>query len=179
MKQKQDADPFVLAESRPGLFSLLCAAGIFVVFSVLGYTILDRQLYANILLARNDAEQTMNNLFAVMRQEGFQGRHRFGIRGEFPDFGVILTEYPRLSEKIAGIGWYSAHGMILARYGDVPDASPGKPPEAEPYSYRNYSFDRKSETLRVVSSIPASRARGMRAKDLRFFFSPCGRKATG
>jgi two-component system sensor histidine kinase HydH len=165
--------------ARPRLFSLLGAAGIFVLCSALGYTILNRQLYTNMLLARNEAEQTMNNLFTVIRQEKLQeerppGEPRyFGNKRELPDFVEIFEEYPRLKEKIAGIGWYSADGEILFRYGEIPDRYPGaegrtsavpKEPSGIP-PWRNYVFDEESRTLHVITYLPLPHSRKHRTQE--------------
>jgi two-component system sensor histidine kinase HydH len=154
----------------------LGAAGIFVLCSVLGYTILDRQLYTNMLLARNEAEQTMNNVFTVMRQERFQeerlpgeGRH-FGNRRELPDLTGILEEYPRLKQKIAGIAWYSEDGGILFRYGEVPGGYPGDGGRVVPEEpsglppWRNYAFDGETGTLHVITYLPPPHTRMHKSK---------------
>ncbi|MDR1932450.1 MAG: hypothetical protein LBQ57_06450 [Spirochaetales bacterium] len=134
-------------------------AGIFLLFTVLGYSFLRGQLYTNLLLARNKAEQTMNNLFTAMRQERFQEQsrepRRFRAEREFSGLTGVLDEYPLLKEKIAGIGVYSAEGENIFRYGDIPDRYPPPEEESPDGPLRNYVIDESSGNLHIVTLLPS------------------------
>ncbi|MCL1818858.1 MAG: hypothetical protein FWG35_07990, partial [Spirochaetaceae bacterium] len=148
--------------------SFLGMAGVFFACSALAYGFLRSQLYADLLLARGRAEQTMNTLFTAMRQERSQ-EGRFA-REPF-DVAEILEEYPELRERIAGIATYSAAGRLLFRYGEIaPETFSASPPSpGEESSWRNYLFDEKNKTVNIVSFLPAPRRRMQREDHAAFF----------
>ena len=148
--------------------SFLGMAGVFFACSALAYGFLRSQLYADLLLARGRAEQTMNTLFTAMRQDRPQ-EGRFA-REPF-DVAEILEEYPELREKIAGIATYSAGGRLLFRYGEIaPGILPAPPPPPEDASWRKYLFDEENKTINIISFLPAPRRRGHHREDRAAFF---------
>jgi signal transduction histidine kinase len=141
--------------------SLFAAGGVFILCSVFGCILLRSQLYANLLLARNDAQQIQNDFFTALRQERLQdGRHhswREGFKGEYQegaDFEDALEAYPRLKRKIAGIGLYTKRGGAVYRYGDVPAAWTLPPDEGDGALPRNYIMGEGNSSLRIVTLLP-------------------------
>ncbi|MDR3200743.1 MAG: HAMP domain-containing histidine kinase [Spirochaetales bacterium] len=148
--------------------SLLGTAGVFILCSVFGYGLLRSQLYANLLLARNDAEQTQSSFFTALRQERFQDE-RFSPGGprrgeerenrenhgkEGAGFEEVFELYPQLKEKIAGIGSYARNGKALFRYGEVPDTWIYAPDDLDTPSLRNYIMDEESGSIRIITLFP-------------------------
>jgi two-component system sensor histidine kinase HydH len=62
------------------------------------------------LESRSDGEQTINQLFASLRN--------------FDDFGTAIENMPSLRQKVIGVGVFAKNGDRLYAWGEVPAASP-------------------------------------------------------
>jgi len=69
------------------------------------------------LESRNDAEQTMNQLLAGLR--------------DHQDFGAAIESVPALGQKVVGIGAYTSDGTRLYAWGEVPSTYLPVPAEEE------------------------------------------------
>jgi two-component system sensor histidine kinase HydH len=162
---------------KTAFLSLLAAGGAFILCSVFGYSLLRSQLYTNRLLAHNDAQQIQSDFFTALRQERLQDDPRHSRRenpGKAPpegaDFADALEAYPRLKEKISGIGLYARNGRPLYRYGDAPAAWSHARGEAGAAPPRNYIMDKDGSLLSIITLLPpAHRHGGDNAEKAAFF----------
>jgi two-component system sensor histidine kinase HydH len=161
---------------KTALLSLLAAAGAFVLCSVFGYSLLRSQLYANRLLAHNDAEQVQSDFFTALRQERLQDEEHHARGENFEkrepegaDFAEVLEAYPGLREKISGIGVYSRSGRSLYRYGDAPAVWNHRRGGADAPP-RNYVMDEKGSSLCIITPLPSAHRRRSDNQERAAFF---------
>lgn len=137
------------------------------------------RLFMNELLARNDAERTINLLLSVARSTRAANDERRMPMMMFrpgPDpveeaesYVSAIEAHPVLKDRILGIAAYDGEGSALFRYGSAPEAmraeTRGAFPEGSPP--REYRFDRRVRTLRIRHPFPIFRQRadaGVRIK---------------
>jgi len=156
----------------PEIASWAAAAAVIVLAALFGFYELRGRFYTNELIARNEAERTLNLLLSVARTH----RSASGSRPLMPmlmqreepnpideaqDFVSALESHTLLKDRILGIAAYGPDGSALFRFGTAPEmlalipaktALEGSPP-------RSYRFDARSRSLRIQHPFPVFRTR--------------------
>lgn len=160
---------------RAKAFSWVIAAGAFALALVFGVYELRGKLFMNELLARNDAERTLNLLLSVARASREQwiskAEDRIDFRtpirpndiaGEARDLVVALSSHAVLGDRVRGLGAYDESGNAVFRFGTAPDRRPA-PPEIERDQEgsppRWYSINRSARSIRIIHPFPVVRFR--------------------
>ena len=154
-----------------GLASWAIAAAVFLVALFFGLYELRGRTFMNELLARNEAERTINLLLSVARTTRVQNDDRRMSMMMFrpgPDpveeaksYVSAIEAHPVLRDRILGLAAYDGNGKALFRYGSAPEElrSDSGPAFREGSPPREYRFNRKVRTLRIRHPFPLFRPR--------------------
>ncbi|MFA6504814.1 MAG: HAMP domain-containing sensor histidine kinase [Treponemataceae bacterium] len=158
---------------RKEAVSWALAAAVFAIAALFGVYELRGRLYTNELIARNEAERTINLMLSIARStRDTNDNRRFPLSmlpqregpnpvDEVKDFISALESHVILKDRILGIAAYGSDGKVLFRYGSAPmelsaipdkNALEGSPPRA-------YKFNGKKRTLRIQHPFPVFRSR--------------------
>lgn len=158
---------------RKEALSWLAAAGVFLAAALLGASELRGKLYTNELIARNEAERTINLMLSIARStRADNDPRRFPLPmlpqkdgpspiDEVKDFVTALEAHPNLRDRILGIAAYGPDGGALFRYGSAPpemEAAPKKD-DRDDTATRAYRFDAKKRSLQIKHPFPVFRTR--------------------
>ncbi len=161
-----------MRSTNRALASWLVSAAVFAAAVLFGVYELKGKLFTNELLARNEAERTLNLLLNVARSAredradslripSLPNAGRPGPLGDVEDFADALESHPVLKERVLGIGAYGQDGRALFRYGTAPESmesfAEGTKMEGSPP--RSYRFDRERGSLFIQHPIPVYRSR--------------------
>lgn len=158
--------------------SWIVSAAVFAAAALFGVYELRGRLFTNELLARNEAERTLNLLLSsVARSARFPGqrapmpmmpmRENATPAEEARDFVSAIEASEDLKERILGVAAYGPNGNALFRYGSAPQriepAGRGEWMEGTPP--RSYRFDARAKSLRIQHPYPSFRPRADGPRD--------------
>lgn len=161
-----------MPSSNRNFTSWIVAAGVFAAAALFGAYELRSRCFTNGLLARNEAERTLNlllNVARTSRSDDAEGERpqqnpvpwRPDPAEEAKNFAEALDGHPLLKERVLGLGAYGPDGSALFRYGTAPEeAEPlRRSAEMEGSPPRIYLFDRGRGSLQIYHPFPVFRGR--------------------